>query len=130
MSCSLVVTCWENPDFLALPCVMFSCVFVTFPHGILVQVWYLIVSFLIFAFFPTFIIILCCFLHDLNIRFCTIFVISQYQKPFCIRLPCVALPLINPVDDLSSHLTETFTGSVLDHCSKNDKIYNQLVPYL
>ena len=31
-------------DFLALLCVMFSCVFVTFPYGILGQVWYLIVS--------------------------------------------------------------------------------------
>ena len=30
-------------DLLALLCVMFSCVFVTFPHGVLGQVWYLIV---------------------------------------------------------------------------------------
>ena len=33
--------------------VMFSCVFVTFPYGILCQVWYLIYPFLIFATFPT-----------------------------------------------------------------------------
>ena len=31
-------------DLLALLCVSFSCVFVTFPYGILDQVWYLIVS--------------------------------------------------------------------------------------
>ena len=32
---------------------MFSCVFVTFPYGALGQVWYLIASILIFAFFLT-----------------------------------------------------------------------------
>ena len=31
-------------EVLALLCVMFSCVFVTFPYGVLGQVWYLIVS--------------------------------------------------------------------------------------
>ena len=44
VSCSLVVTCCERADFLALLYVMFSCVFVTFPYGILYQMWYLIVS--------------------------------------------------------------------------------------
>ena len=38
--CSLVVTCWERADLLALLCVMFSCDFVTFPYGVLGQVWY------------------------------------------------------------------------------------------
>ena len=42
--CSLVVTCWERADLLALLCVMFSCDFVTFPYGVLDQVWYVIVS--------------------------------------------------------------------------------------
>ena len=42
--CSLVVTCWERADLLALLYVMFSCVFVTFPCGVLGRVWYLIVS--------------------------------------------------------------------------------------
>ena len=42
--CGLEVTCWERDDFLALLCVMFSCVFVTFPCGALGRVWYLIVS--------------------------------------------------------------------------------------
>ena len=42
--CSLVITCWKRPDLLALLCVMFSCVFVTFPYGVSGQVWYLIVS--------------------------------------------------------------------------------------
>ena len=39
--CCLVVTCWERADLLF---VMFNCVFVTFPCGILGKVWYLIVS--------------------------------------------------------------------------------------
>ena len=39
----LVVTWWERADLLALVCGVY-CVFVTFPIGILVQVWYLIVS--------------------------------------------------------------------------------------
>ena len=42
--CSIVVTCWERAELLALLCGMFSCVFVTFPYGVLGQVWYLIVS--------------------------------------------------------------------------------------
>ena len=42
--CSLVVTCWASANLLALLYVIFSCVFVTFPCGVLGQVWYLIVS--------------------------------------------------------------------------------------
>ena len=42
--CSLVVTCWERADLLALVCDVY-CIFVTFPCGILCQVWYLIESF-------------------------------------------------------------------------------------
>ena len=38
-----VVTCWERADLSALVCGVY-CAFVTFPFGILGQVWYLIVS--------------------------------------------------------------------------------------
>ena len=38
-----VVTCWERADLLTLVCGVY-CEFVTFPFGILGQVWYLIVS--------------------------------------------------------------------------------------
>ena len=41
--CCLVVICWERAD-LWLLFVMFDCVLVTFPCGILGQVWHLIVS--------------------------------------------------------------------------------------
>ena len=41
--CSLLVT-WEWADLLTRLCVMFSCVVVTFPYGVLWQVWYSIVS--------------------------------------------------------------------------------------
>ena len=41
---SLVFTCWERADLLALLYVMFNCVFVTFPCGVLGQMWCLIVS--------------------------------------------------------------------------------------
>ena len=44
--CCLAVTCWERADLLAL--VDVYCIFVTFPCGILGQVWYLIVSFPIY----------------------------------------------------------------------------------
>ena len=44
ISHSLVITRWERTDLLALLHVMFSCGFVTFPYGVLCQVWYLIVS--------------------------------------------------------------------------------------
>ena len=42
--CSLVVTCLERAGPLALLYVMFCCIFVTFPCGVLGQVWYLIIS--------------------------------------------------------------------------------------
>ena len=42
--CSVVVTCWEKADLFALLCLMFYCVFVTSPCGVLDKVWYLIVS--------------------------------------------------------------------------------------
>ena len=42
--CSLVITCWERADLLALMSNMFYCVFVTFQCGVLGQVWCLIVS--------------------------------------------------------------------------------------
>ena len=42
--CCLVVTCWERANLLALVGDVY-CIFVTFPCGILGQVWYLIVSF-------------------------------------------------------------------------------------
>ena len=42
--CCLVVTCWERADLLALVCDVY-CVVVTFPCGILGQVWYLLISF-------------------------------------------------------------------------------------
>ena len=44
LHCSLVVTCWERTNLLALLYLMFSCVFVTFPCGVLGPVWYLVVS--------------------------------------------------------------------------------------
>ena len=43
--CCLVVTCWEGDYLLALICDVLLC-FVTFPCGILGQVWLLIVSIL------------------------------------------------------------------------------------
>ena len=42
VSCRLVVTRLEQVDLLTLLFVMFSSVFVTFPNGILGQVWCLI----------------------------------------------------------------------------------------
>ena len=41
---SLMIRCWERADFLTLLYVMFSCVFVTFPYGVLGRLWYLIAS--------------------------------------------------------------------------------------
>ena len=43
-SCSPVVTYWARADLLAPLYVMFSCVYITFPHCVLGHVWNLIVS--------------------------------------------------------------------------------------
>ena len=40
--CTLVITCWERVGLLAL--LILPCVVVTFPYGVLGQMWYLIVS--------------------------------------------------------------------------------------
>ena len=42
--CSLVLTCWERADLLALWYMTFYCDFVTFPCGVLGQVLCLVVS--------------------------------------------------------------------------------------
>ena len=57
VSCILMVTCWEKADLLALLYVMFYCVFVTFPYGVLGQVWYMIAlipEFCLLPYFETF----------------------------------------------------------------------------
>ena len=51
--CSLVVTCWERANLLALMCDVFLC-FVTFLCSVLGQVWYLIVSIRDFCLLPYF----------------------------------------------------------------------------
>ena len=43
VQCNLVVTCLERADLMAFLYVIFSCVFDTFPFGVLGQVRYLIV---------------------------------------------------------------------------------------
>ena len=40
----LFLACRERADILTLLCVIFPCVFVTFPYGVSGKVWYLIVS--------------------------------------------------------------------------------------
>ena len=55
--CSLVVTCWERANLLAHLYVMFSCAFVTFPCGVLGQVWYLVVLILDLCILPYFVYI-------------------------------------------------------------------------
>ena len=44
VSCSLAVTCLERADFFGFPARDVFLRFVTFPYGVLGQVWYLIVS--------------------------------------------------------------------------------------
>ena len=44
VACSLVITCWQRADLLAVLRVLVSCVFVTFPYGVSGQAWCLIVS--------------------------------------------------------------------------------------
>ena len=43
VTCSFVVTFCVRADLLVLLYVIFSCVFVTLPYGVLDQMWYLIV---------------------------------------------------------------------------------------
>ena len=45
LAAKLKITGWEMADPLALLCVVFFCIFVTFPYGVQNQVLYLIVSY-------------------------------------------------------------------------------------
>ena len=54
VSCSLLATLWERAELLAFLYVMSSCVFVTFPFGVLSQMWDLIVSIPDLCLFPYF----------------------------------------------------------------------------
>ena len=54
VSCSIRVTCWERAVFLALLYVACCCVFVTFPYGVLGQVWYLTESIADLCMLPNF----------------------------------------------------------------------------
>ena len=60
-----MVTCWERADLLALVGGVY-CIFVTFPCGILGQVWYLIVSFPDICVFLTSILLLVCYRSYVN----------------------------------------------------------------
>ena len=72
VSCSLVVTCWERADLFAILCVMLSCVFVTFPYGVLGQMWYLIVSIPDICLLPYF---------DCNVYQMYVQVITNWPRP-------------------------------------------------
>ena len=50
--CSFTVTCQERDGLLALLCVIYSCVFVTFPYGAPDQEWSLTVSIPDLCIFP------------------------------------------------------------------------------
>ena len=55
LSCLFLVALWSPLGGgwpLGFLCVMFSCAFVTFPYGVLGQVWYLIVSIPDLCLFP------------------------------------------------------------------------------
>ena len=55
--CGLVVTCWERASLLALLYVVFYCVFVTSPCGVVCQEWCVIISIpdfcLLFILYPS-----------------------------------------------------------------------------
>ena len=54
VSSSPLATLWKRADLLAFLYVMSSCVFVTFPFGVLGQMWYLIVSIPVLCIFSLF----------------------------------------------------------------------------
>ena len=88
--CSVVVTCWERADLLALVCEVELCL-VTFPCGILDQVWYLIVpipDFCRLSYFP-YISVKICLTHKtvINCRYArhnrmvfTIKIVNEYDQ--------------------------------------------------
>ena len=63
--CCLMVTFWDRADVLALVGGVY-CIFVTFPCGILGQVWYLIVLFPNLCVFLTYIWLLVCYRSYVN----------------------------------------------------------------
>ena len=74
--CNLVSTCWNRADLLTFLCVMLSCVSVTFPYGVLGQMWYLIVSipdlYLLFNFKYHIMSYCFCYIHYFVFRRCVL----------------------------------------------------------
>ena len=54
MNLMVPITCWERADVLALWYIMFSCVVVTFPYGVLGPLFFFIVLIPIFCILPYF----------------------------------------------------------------------------
>ena len=90
--CCLVVTCWERAELLSTWLLLalvgdVYCIFVTFPCGILGQVWYLIVSFPDLCCLSYFIFLLflnqniCCGYSKQMLRLIDKEVYSQDKKP-------------------------------------------------
>ena len=57
---SHVTTCWKRAYLLAHLYLMDSCVYVTFPYGVLAQIWYLIVLIPDLCLLPCFVSVLFC----------------------------------------------------------------------
>ena len=70
--CLLVVTCWERANLFALVGDV-NCILITFPCGILDQVWYLIVLFP--DFLPPFLL-----LYDMNSLIAAIIMYIRFNK--------------------------------------------------
>ena len=100
-----VVTCWERADLLALVCGVY-CEFVTFPIGILGQVWYLIVS------IPD----LCTLTYFVAHLFGTF--VTGYSKT-CVKGPLSKRPKIGFQDHLSLNADQKYCrcseGSILQY---------------
>ena len=73
-----MVTCWESTDLLALVGDVY-CIFVTFPCGILGQVWYLIVWFPDLChlfYFDRNAMLFCCFANLTKILLCFVVLLA------------------------------------------------------
>ena len=79
VQCSLVVTCGEKANLLAIMYVMFYCVFVTFPCGVPGQVWYLIVSIPDICLLPYFYNKTCRLSHDIHVISNFFFITFDYM---------------------------------------------------
>ena len=103
--CSLMVNCWQRAYLLALFYAMCSCVFVTFPFGVLSQVLYLIVL-----------------IPDICL-------LTYFDEPDVPVLDVISEAIVEDIVALATYSETTDAAETLSHVAVEEYFIKEYVPY-